>query len=512
MMMLNKGGTSSSPTKKYNDLEDPPRPRSRSRAASETMKLLKLKFQSLFPPFLLIPSVILYCASVLNILIGYTYTWYKNNQFSTEILPENLKDGNFRPNLIFDILLGCVGETCIVLTGLVLLWFGALLFNLLPTIYIPVDVAKMIGHRSFKQRRRLFVCVFVWMITLNWYFNRGVMTAFADMNLQGRGGMFMFETVPSFMYPVERWSKPEELSCEREEGGGENHCADMRIERIIHQTYKTTDLPEDWKDTPRHWQEAHPDWEYKFWTDKSARDFIEKEYPWFLESFDSYIHPIQRADAIRYFALYHFGGIYADMDLQPKINVEKVFAGADVVSFETPNMGLTNMMFGARKHSDILGCTIAQLGVRKYQFHHTLAPFRGWQILSSTGPTFWWAMNTPGVCNHMTEKLRIISANLMGRCNLCEGDISKCSRDGFMYHLTGSTWHNNDVHFTHLLYCQPCVVFTTIGLCIRVAKVAIKFRHPSSTQRKSAVVMGNVEAIALILFSLVLVVWLNRAL
>lgn len=37
-------------------------------------------------------------------------------------------------------------------------------------------------------------------------------------------------------------------------------------------------------------------------------------YPWFIETWDSYIYPIERADAIRYFALVHFGGIYIDLD------------------------------------------------------------------------------------------------------------------------------------------------------------------------------------------------------
>ena len=37
-------------------------------------------------------------------------------------------------------------------------------------------------------------------------------------------------------------------------------------------------------------------------------------YPWFLETFDNYQFPIQRADAIRYFVLAHYGGIYIDLD------------------------------------------------------------------------------------------------------------------------------------------------------------------------------------------------------
>jgi len=52
----------------------------------------------------------------------------------------------------------------------------------------------------------------------------------------------------------------------------------------------------------------------QLWTDAGSREFIEAEYPWFLDTFDNYGHNIQRADAIRYFVLVHFGGIYIDLD------------------------------------------------------------------------------------------------------------------------------------------------------------------------------------------------------
>lgn len=50
------------------------------------------------------------------------------------------------------------------------------------------------------------------------------------------------------------------------------------------------------------------------WTDAKSRELIATEYPWFLNTFDNYSQPIQRADAIRYFVLNHFGGIYIDLD------------------------------------------------------------------------------------------------------------------------------------------------------------------------------------------------------
>jgi len=86
------------------------------------------------------------------------------------------------------------------------------------------------------------------------------------------------------------------------------------IPKIIHQTYINESIPAHWKGPQQSCLDLHPDYEYKLWTDKKSREFIAAEYPWFLETFDGYPYPIQRADAIRYFVLHHFGGIYIDLD------------------------------------------------------------------------------------------------------------------------------------------------------------------------------------------------------
>lgn len=52
----------------------------------------------------------------------------------------------------------------------------------------------------------------------------------------------------------------------------------------------------------------------QLWTNEKSREFIAAEYPWFLETFDGYKYPIQRADSIRYFILAHYGGTYIDLD------------------------------------------------------------------------------------------------------------------------------------------------------------------------------------------------------
>jgi hypothetical protein len=60
---------------------------------------------------------------------------------------------------------------------------------------------------------------------------------------------------------------------------------------------------------------------HHLWTDATARLFIQTHYPSFLATYDSYEYNIQRADAIRYFVLHRYGGIYMDLD------VSAVFSG-----------------------------------------------------------------------------------------------------------------------------------------------------------------------------------------
>ncbi|KAI4268757.1 MAG: hypothetical protein LQ337_007667 [Flavoplaca oasis] len=86
------------------------------------------------------------------------------------------------------------------------------------------------------------------------------------------------------------------------------------IPKIIHQTYINDSVPEIWREPQRTCVDIHEDYEYKMWTDAKSRELIATEYPWFLNTFDNYSQPIQRADAIRYFVLAHFGGIYIDLD------------------------------------------------------------------------------------------------------------------------------------------------------------------------------------------------------
>lgn len=94
-----------------------------------------------------------------------------------------------------------------------------------------------------------------------------------------------------------------------------------RIPQLIHQTWKTREVPAQWASSVEKYRALQDEgWEHKLWTDEDNRQLIQEHYSWFLAQFDAYPYPIQRADAIRYFILHKYGGVYSDLDIQPKPN------------------------------------------------------------------------------------------------------------------------------------------------------------------------------------------------
>lgn len=83
-------------------------------------------------------------------------------------------------------------------------------------------------------------------------------------------------------------------------------------------------------------QEFHPDWQKYSWTDNDLGTFIKEEYDWFLPTFDSYPEPIMRVDAARYFLLYHYGGVYADLGFETLKPLDALLVGKDLVVGQEP--------------------------------------------------------------------------------------------------------------------------------------------------------------------------------
>ena len=90
----------------------------------------------------------------------------------------------------------------------------------------------------------------------------------------------------------------------------------MMIPKIIHQTWKTDNIPTKFLPFVNSWKTKNTDWQYMLWTDRDCKKFIKTNYPDFLKLYDAYDEQIKRIDAFRYFLLHHYGGLYVDIDFE----------------------------------------------------------------------------------------------------------------------------------------------------------------------------------------------------
>lgn len=90
----------------------------------------------------------------------------------------------------------------------------------------------------------------------------------------------------------------------------------MSTPKILHQTWKTLDVPPNLKAYADSCKKQNLDYEYRLWTDDDLRRLIANDYPQYLVAFDSFAKNIERVDFARYAMMHSIGGVYADLDIQ----------------------------------------------------------------------------------------------------------------------------------------------------------------------------------------------------
>lgn len=90
----------------------------------------------------------------------------------------------------------------------------------------------------------------------------------------------------------------------------------MKFPRIIHQIWMQgeSEIPDFGRHSMATWKEKNPGFEYMFWDEKAIGEMIQRDYPWFYETWKGFPHMMQRIDTGRFAILHKHGGIAADMD------------------------------------------------------------------------------------------------------------------------------------------------------------------------------------------------------
>ncbi len=240
------------------------------------------------------------------------------------------------------------------------------------------------------------------------------------------------------------------------------------VPRIIHQLWKTADVPEQFKKSTQAWRDLHPEYRYILWTDESMRAHVQAKHPDLLQKYDAFEYNIQRADFFRPIILKDFGGIYSDLDLYPQKSLEPYLAECDrsptrVFLVDSPVVGSAINSFMISKPGSPFWDLVLSLT-------RTSAPWyaltKHLKVMTTTGPIV-----LQQAVNLSREPITFLPKSLfnaygMGEdCNVQKPDVvMRCTN-------TESTWASADTWFWTLFWRYP-QTFSVLALLFLVAVVA----------------------------------------
>ena len=236
------------------------------------------------------------------------------------------------------------------------------------------------------------------------------------------------------------------------------------VPKIIHQTWKDSNVPLKWQAARQSCIDLHPDYEYKLWTDASADAFIQGHYPDLATTYMKYPYVIQRADAIRYALLDHYGGIYIDLDIVCLHPLDFLRTHGFVMPKTWP-VGFSNdFLVGAPGHP-FLKKMVSSLPSHNWWLFSKYAT-----VMFSTGPMFVTALATSF---HNKNSLAVLPDDMYGKY--------VASPDPLFLHLHGSSWHGEDAKSALWFLHHPLVIASVVlGLlaALSVYLIMLRLRPP----------------------------------
>lgn len=225
------------------------------------------------------------------------------------------------------------------------------------------------------------------------------------------------------------------------------------IPKRIHQVFfniEKSAMPQAWQDGQASIKRMNPDYEYILWSADMAYELLEKHYSWFLPTFESYAYPVMKFDAIRYIILYHYGGIYIDLDYGAEKDFNKLLAFPAWIPKTFP-VGVSNDLMAAKAKHPFFWQVITSLKGNK---KNMLLPYA--TVMFSTG-SLYLSIELQKYQSHMAaddNRVRIAYPSL-----IYQGDGKRT-----FSHLKGSSWHRADAEYLVYLYKHGWVIFCLASL------------------------------------------------
>lgn len=245
--------------------------------------------------------------------------------------------------------------------------------------------------------------------------------------------------------------------------------SEPKIPRIIHYIWfknlyptheEVTSMPSMGSRSPELCEKFNPGYEIKMWNATNARDFMEREYKWFLPTYDGYRYPIQRVDALKYFALWHYGGVYIDLDIACRRPLDPLLSFPAWFPEASP-LGINNDLMASAKHHPIMKRMTDGLVTHN---RNMLFPYV--TIFFSTGPHFtsnilqeWYRQCSRGGCRQSDSGTASDKFVVLPR-------IFYSEEYTFFGHSPGGTWHGSDVAVVLWFVQHPWAFFSIIFVLV----------------------------------------------
>ena len=321
------------------------------------------------------------------------------------------------------------------------------------------NIPKEVFQRPKRQHRMLRILLSATLFAIYWTFNIWL-TLIDTFNLYAAG-----DDIYNFIHL-------EKLQIQIEN-------TPVEIPRIIHRMWPNDEfLKQDNLEITSNfnrcidlYRKRSESWTTVLWTDHSIREWLQTHYPQFISTFDAYPFQIQRVDAARYFILYHYGGVYMDMDIgcyrTKDIGdlVDYMEASGKLVALpQTDPVGLSNDVMFASKNSTFFREAIDALPTKNRWFGiHYLT------VLYSTGSLFLSLL----YYNQKPLERRQIA--------IIPPRLYTERETRYFRHLPGSTWHGKDQWIVrHWFVLVLAIILFLIMLLLLWNRRPLRFRRKQS--------------------------------
>ena len=217
------------------------------------------------------------------------------------------------------------------------------------------------------------------------------------------------------------------------------------LPRIIHQTYKSNDLPENFRTWRDECKMLNPCWEFKLWTDDDNLNLVKTFYPELLPLYEGYDVAIKRIDAVRYMMLHKYGGVYMDMDM------------TCLRSFNESTFREPNTFYAARQHRHAetdQEQRVANAFMASTPRHPLLSKIlnglhrtKDLHVVMATGPGFLTRMiddegQNDTIVEFPIEAFFSVSYDEKAEINICAANRSACKDKypGYLFSFWTHTW------------------------------------------------------------------------